>query len=87
MQRRRTQFNKEQFCLSFSNFKYLFLGGSGAVFKFGFRLHLKKTGSATLVLILSKSVLLLIQIRTLNLDPDLGFRPNLDPDPGLYYQF
>ena len=30
---------------------------------------------------------------TLNLDPDPGFRPNLDPDPGpdpdpgLYYQF
>ena len=23
---------------------------------------------------------------TLNLDPDLGFWPNLDPDPGLYVQ-
>ena len=24
---------------------------------------------------------------TLNLDPDLGFRPNLDPDPRLCYAF
>ena len=24
---------------------------------------------------------------TLNLDPDPEFRPNLDPDPGLCYQF
>ena len=24
---------------------------------------------------------------TLNLDPDPEFWPNLDPDPGLYYQF
>ena len=24
---------------------------------------------------------------TLNLDPDQEFWPNLDPDPGLYYQF
>ena len=28
-----------------------------------------------------------VDLNTLNLDPDLGFWPDLDPDPGLCYPF